>query len=117
MKIWAKTIEFFEGKFLVVRRDGTVPKWPHFVLGARDPWAPEALRHYASRARDGGADPEYVQSLYELAFDFETYRIAHGNGDPDAGPHRTDNPVIIDAMRSPGCKILTAEIAHDAKID
>ena len=26
-----------EGKFLVTRRDGTIPKWPHFVLGGRDP--------------------------------------------------------------------------------
>jgi hypothetical protein len=39
MKIWAKTDEFHEGKFLVVRRDGSVPHWPHFVLGARDPVA------------------------------------------------------------------------------
>lgn len=29
-----------EGKYLVQRRDGTVPDWPWFVLGARDPIAP-----------------------------------------------------------------------------
>jgi hypothetical protein len=28
MKIWAKTSEFSEGKFLVVRRDGSIPCWP-----------------------------------------------------------------------------------------
>ena len=34
MKILAKWKEFSEGKFLVVRRDGSIPWWPHFVLGA-----------------------------------------------------------------------------------
>jgi hypothetical protein len=33
MKIWAKTEEFSEGKYLVVHRDGTTPDWPHFVIG------------------------------------------------------------------------------------
>ena len=51
MKIWDKTEEFKEGKFLVVRRDGSVPHWPHFVLGARDPGAPTALRAYRAFLR------------------------------------------------------------------
>jgi len=50
MKLWAKTTEFSEGKFLVVRRDGSIPAWPHFVIGARDPAAPVALRAYADAA-------------------------------------------------------------------
>ena len=99
MKIWAKTKEFFEGKFLVVRRDGTVPHWPHFVLGARDPATPVALRAYAAECSRLGLDPAYVGSLYELARDFDIYRAEQGDGDADAPPHRTDNPEVIAAMR------------------
>lgn len=99
MKIWVKTKEFSEGKFLVVRRDGSVPAWPHFVLGARDPAAPIALRAYADTAATLGFDPEYVASIRELADDFDRYRAAQGDGDADAAPHRNDDPDVIHAMR------------------
>jgi hypothetical protein len=106
MKIWGKTKEFCEGKFLVVRRDGTVPHWPHFVLGARDPAAPIALRAYADAADRAaernpniGFDQEYIKSIRELADDFEDYRSKHGMGDPDAPPHRKDSSQVIAAMR------------------
>jgi hypothetical protein len=100
MKIWAKTEEFSEGKFLVVRRDGSVPHWPHFVLGARDPHAPAALRAYVEAAEsDPQIDSEYLQSILDLADDFEDYRKREGNGDPNAPPHRTDDPNVITAMR------------------
>jgi hypothetical protein len=104
MKVWSKGVN--EGKFLVVRRDGTVPAWPWFVLGARDPAAPAALRAYADEAdrltKTGLAaslGPEYTASVRELAADFEGHRIAYGTGDPAAGPHRTDDPTVIAAMR------------------
>lgn len=99
MKIWAKTKEFSEGKFLVVRRDGTAPHWPHFVLGARDPCSVAALTAYAKAAAALGYDPEYVESIRELASDFAQYRDGQGSGDPDAAPHREDNPNVIEAMR------------------
>lgn len=99
MKIWAKTKEFSEGKFLVVRRDGTIPHWPHFVLGARDPIAPIALRAYAKAAEDNGIDSEYCDSILELADDFDDYRQEHGKGDPEAPPHRQDYDQVINAMR------------------
>ena len=99
MKIWAKTKEFCEGKFLVVRRDGTIPHWPHFVLGARDPAAAFALRQYAVKARELNFEPEYVSSISELADDFDAYRAKEGNGDPEAAPHRKDNTDVIRAMR------------------
>lgn len=99
MKIWAKTKEFSEGKFLVVRRDGSAPHWPHFVLGARDGCAPIALRAYADEAEQRGCDPEYVASVRELADDFDHYRAREGIGDPEAPPHREDNPDVIKAMR------------------
>jgi hypothetical protein len=99
MKIWAKTEEFKEGKFLVVRRDGTIPHWPHFVLGARDPAAIIALLAYASAADELGYDPEYGESIRELAEDFIDYQNKHGQGDPPAAPHRHDNHNVIEAMR------------------
>lgn len=99
MKIWAKTTEFSEGKFLVTRRDGTTPSWPHFVIGARDPVAPKALHAYAKEAEDLGYDPEYCESVHDLAEDFSAYPGEHGLGDPDAPPHRTDLPLAIAIMR------------------
>ena len=105
MKIWAKTKEYFEGKFLVVRRDGSVPHWPHFVLGARDPAAPTALRAYANACAELGLDNAYVSSLWELAADFERYRAEQGDGDPDAPPHRRDDPDVIEAMQGSAAMI------------
>ena len=99
MKIWAKTKEFSEGKFLVVRRDGSVPHWPHFVLGARDPIVPQVLRYYATLAEQNGYEESYCDSIAELADDFEAYRADQGNGDPEAAPHRKDDPAVIAAMR------------------
>lgn len=93
MKLW--------NKFLVVRRDGTVPEWPWLVIGARDEAAPAALRAYAVEARALGMDGEYADSIEELADTFDAYRHAHGLGDPDAPPHRNDDPSVI-ARFGPG---------------
>lgn len=98
MKVWAKNPDIRGEKFLVVRRDGSVPKWPHFVMGARDSIVPVALRAYADEAAARGLEPEYVQSVRDLADDFDAYREREGLGDPDAGPHRTDDPAVIDMM-------------------
>lgn len=97
MKIWAKTEEFSEGKYLVVRRDGTTPHWPHFVLGGDDPSAPVALQAYAADADQRGLDPAYGASIRELADDFAAR--TGGKADPDAGPHRVDLPLAIAMMR------------------
>lgn len=99
MRLWKNTDQYAEGKFLVVRRDGTVPAWPHFVLGARDPAAPAALRAYADAAMANGADPSFTADVRALADEFEAYRAQEGDGDPDAAPHRTDDPAVIAAMR------------------
>lgn len=101
MRLWAKdkTGQVPEGKFLVVRRDGTVPAWPHFVLGARDPAAPAALRAYAEVGEKYGMDPAFIADIRELADDFIAYREQNGDGDPDARPHRIDAPSVIAAMR------------------
>ncbi len=99
MKLWAKTKEFSEGKFLVIRRDGSIPAWPHFVIGARDPAAPAALLAYANAAESCGMDLAYVQSIRELSVEFAAYPGKEGYGDPDAAPHRKDDPEIIEVMR------------------
>jgi hypothetical protein len=99
MKVWSKTKEFSEGKFLVVRRDGTTPDWPHFVMGARDPAVPHALASYANQADDLGFEPEYVASVRVLSEDFVKYRSEHGDGDPEAPPHRTDELMVLAMMR------------------
>lgn len=100
MRVWQTTTgEVSEGKFLVVRRDGSVPRWPHFVMGARDPAVPHALRAYADRAAELGMEAEYVESVRGLAALFEAYRAEHGDGDPEKGPHRKDDPDVVRVMR------------------
>lgn len=89
-----------EGKYLVQRRDGTVPDWIWFVLGSRDPAASVALRAYANEADRLGYDPIYVSDIFKLADDFEADFKRLGPGDPDAPRHRADNPEIIAKMRS-----------------
>jgi hypothetical protein len=86
-------------KYLVVRRDATIPKWPAFVLGARDPAAPAALRAYAKAAREMGMEEEYVQNVISMADEFEQYRAAEGAGDPDNQSQRFDDAAVIEAMR------------------
>lgn len=80
------------GKYLIRRRDGTIPEWPGFVLGAKDPCAPAALRAYAEAASARGMNSTFVGNICQLAEQFESYRTEHGTGDPDAEPHRKDDP-------------------------
>lgn len=89
-----------EGKYLVMRRDGTIPSWPSFVLGARDPHAAVALRAYAdSIAQDPDCHPDLPVRIRKLADEFDQYRLEHGNGDPTRGLHRKDNPLVIMLMQ------------------
>lgn len=100
------------GKYLVMRRDGTVPDWPHFVIGARDPasfaalmaYAAEAERLNAVAARSGSEGlPTYNQAFIDdvrkMAFEFDDYRRKNGVGDPDAPPHRKDDPDVVSKMK------------------
>lgn len=89
-----------EGKYLVMRRDGTVPDWQWFVLGARDPMVPLTLRFYALYGWVRGYFKwSYVRSVFRFARDMNAYRKDHGTGDPHKGLHRKDNPAIIELMR------------------
>lgn len=86
------------GKYLVKRRDGTVPAWPWFVLGAADPAAPHAILFYAHYCEMIGMDPQYVRDLRVLAAEFEAWRRSHEAGDPDAPRHRPDDPATVAEM-------------------
>ncbi len=97
--LWRENPETPEGKYLVQRRDGTIPDWPNFVLGAKDPAAPFALDAYADAAEDSGMNAEYVAGIRRLAFEFRAYRLHYGSGDPDRGRHRKDDPATIAKMR------------------
>lgn len=101
-----------EGKYLIRRRDGTVPPWPSFVLGGADPFAEVALRAYADAveqeidnhlteesARDVGLTREWVASIRRWADRFREWRKEHGLGDPGMGRHRKDDPDTIAEMR------------------
>lgn len=89
-----------EGKYLVKRRDGTTVEWPSFVIGAKDPAAPAALRAYANQAEVLGFNQRYVDDVRKLASEFEKYRAIHGTGDPDRGRHRKDDPATIAEMKA-----------------
>jgi hypothetical protein len=97
--LWRDDPRTPEGKYLVKRRDGTIPEWPHFTIGAKDPCAPAALRAYAEEARSRGLTAGYADAVERLANEFATYREAHGDGDPDRGRHRMDDPETVAQMR------------------
>ncbi len=99
MGLWRKS-GIAGGKYLVQRRDGTVPDWPYFVLGSKDPAAPAALRAYADAAEKNGMDQRYVTDVRVMADEFDNYRTEQGVGDPDAAPHRQDDPGTVQRMRN-----------------
>lgn len=96
--LWRDNEATKEGKYLVKRRDGSIPEWPHFTLGAKDPCAPNALRAYARAGEKLNMDRAYTDAVFDLADEFEEYRMRHGNGDPERGRHREDDPAIIAEM-------------------
>jgi hypothetical protein len=87
-----------KNKYLVLRRDATMPEWPWLVLGAADPAVPHAIRALATASRVEGMDSEYVSDLFDLADKFDAWRQAHAAGDPDAGPHRVDHPAVVSML-------------------
>lgn len=97
--LWKNNRETPGGKYLLKRRDGTIPMWPFFVIGARDPAGPVALRAYADEAKRLGMDPAYAADVRGLAAEFEDYLEEVGPGDPDAPRHRKDDPTTVAEMR------------------
>lgn len=90
-----------EGKYMLVRRDGTIVTKPFFAFLASDETAPSAIRAAADKARKLKWDTEYTDDLYELADSFEQWLEDNPElvGDPTSPPHREDNPVIIEKMK------------------
>lgn len=98
-RLFRNTSGTSEGKYLVKRRDGSVPEWPFFVIAASDPAAPTALNAYARKARNLGMDDQYVRDVFALAEEFAEWRERNGTGDPDAPRHRPDDPETVREMR------------------
>jgi len=100
MRLWRNAKDVIKNgcKYLVLRRDNTVPEVEWFVLLAKDPAAPDSLRAYADKAEKLNMDPAYVQDIRDMADDWDIVREKLGPGDPDAGPHRTDDPAVVDRM-------------------
>lgn len=59
-------------KYLVLRRDGSLPPSPVFVLGANDEAARDALAFYLQRCRDLGYAPPYLAFLEGTVEEFRT---------------------------------------------
>lgn len=105
--LWREDPKYKEGKYpVILRRDGTIPSWPWFIIGARDPAAPAALRAYSARAKELGMDAKWVNGVSRLADQFERYphevKVAGTPrvfGDPDAAPHRSDDPLVLAVAR------------------
>lgn len=96
--LWRHNSDTPEGKYLVKRRDGSVVEWPNFLLGARDPAAPFALLAYANAAERLGMNDKFVNDVRDLAEEFTRYCAKHGEGDPDKGRHRQDDPKTVAEM-------------------
>lgn len=97
MRLWRNDPSVNGCKYLVVRRDNTIPEWPWFVLGALDPAAPAGLRAYADKAEELLMDPAYVADIRAMADEWEAMSAAD-QGDPDAPPHRADDPHVLVRM-------------------
>lgn len=107
--IWRNNPHTSEGKYpIVLRRDGTPLSARYFVLVLKDPAAEAALIAYADAAEKAGMDPEYVKDVRALASDagYEHARAVAEDAkkpDPDAPPHRKDDPATLAWARSLKC--------------
>lgn len=90
-------------KYLVVRRDGTIPSWPYFVLGAQDPCTLPAMRAYRQQAinRVGIA---YADLIFDITQEMQSYQEHKGLLVPQnvVIPRLIDDPLIAKACESPG---------------
>lgn len=105
--LWRWNEETPEGKYpIVLRRDGTPLTSRYFVMALRDPAVPAALRAYAVAAETLGMNEQYVADVRQLADEAEKEHVTKTGQrppDPDAPPHRKDDPVVLAWARSIGC--------------
>lgn len=96
--LWRNDPKTPEGKYLVQRRDGSVPDWPWFVLGARDPAALPALEAYADAAERAGLDSVYVADIRRMRDEWLVFQMERGISNPDAPPERQDDLATVAKM-------------------
>jgi hypothetical protein len=103
--IWRDNPATAEGKYpIVLRRDGTPLEARYFVIALKDPAANAALHAYADAGEACGFDSEYVAGVRKLAKEcWDEQRKATRPADPDAPPHRKDDPAVLAWARSIGC--------------
>jgi hypothetical protein len=93
---------FMKKKYLVVRRDGTMPQWPSFVLGAQDPASSAALRAYVhAHMEQGKQDDEklaYLQGILDEADAWDRYREEHGARQPEEVDRREESHDVMTAL-------------------
>lgn len=100
MRLWKYNPETPEGKYLIRRRDGSIPQWPSLVIGGADPAGQAALRAYADEAERRGYDPALVADIRDrLIPEFTQWQQSYGFGAPDAPRHREDDPSVLHLMR------------------
>lgn len=105
------------GKYLVLRRDGTVLDGPYFVLGCRDKAAPAALREYVRIwERWGSVGTQYNIDVLQIAGMMERARAKLGTDAPANRGERVDNPRVIEQMMNPDRVILAAQDGTDAAL-
>lgn len=104
MRLWRNNPETPEGKYpIVLRRDGTPLESRYIVMVLKDQATEEALYAYARRAHELGYDPTLVEDIIALADQCENEREkAAKPADPDAPPHRNDDPIVLAWARSIG---------------
>lgn len=103
-RLWRNDFATPEGKYpIVLRRDGKPVETPYLVMLMKDPCFDAAMAAYADEAERRGFDPEYVADIRDLVARAPELRAQTTPGDPDAPPHRTEDPVLLAWARSLGC--------------
>ena len=97
MRLWRNNPTTPEGKYpIVLRRDGSPLESRYIVMVLKDPAVEYALAAYAKRAEELGYDLALVDDINKLCGDcrMERERMTRA-ADPDAPPHRKDDPVVL----------------------
>lgn len=104
MRLWRNNPSTPEGKYpIVLRRDGTPLESRYVVMVLKDPAVQDAFLAYARKAESLGYDEHLVKDFYDLADEcIHEQEMATKPADPDAPPHRKDDPVVLAWSRSIG---------------
>lgn len=83
-------------KYIVLRRDGTLPPWPLFVLSLGDAAAEPALRAYIEHCQTQDYDPDYLEFLRMLEEEGLSYRTETPVRERPDGmqPDRETHPLV-----------------------